>query len=315
MIIQALYNYYQTLLEDSKSGISPPGFSSARISHCLIVSKQGQLINIVDLRDTQNNKLVSPRMIVPEQIKRSSGIAPNFICDVCSYVLGLPQKGKEDKKGRARECFRAYVSLQNSVLNNIEDEGARALLSFLNGWNPDVAEENEIVLRYLDDITDGANLIFKLDGDKDYLHECAPIIDAWKVYRSNQAAEYKCQCLVTGEESNIAKLHHSIKGVTGAQSSGASLVSFNQDAFTSYGKEQSYNAPVSEEVAFGYTTALNYLLSKTEYRVRVGDTTVVFWAEKSTQGLEEDLIGALINPPQLEEENTNNKKKFIIYEG
>ena len=87
-------------------------------------------------------------------------------------------------------------------------------------------------------------------------------------------------CLVTGERAPIARLHPSIKGVRGAQSSGASIVSFNLDAFTSYGKEQGENAPVSEAAAFGYTTALNHLLRPgSRNRVQIGDASTVFWAE------------------------------------
>jgi CRISPR-associated protein Csd1 len=48
----------------------------------------------------------------------------------------------------------------------------------------------------------------------------------------------------------------------GAQSSGANIVSFNLDAFTSYGKSQGANAPVGKPAAFAYTTALNHLLAR-----------------------------------------------------
>lgn len=72
-----------------------------------------------------------------------------------------------------------------------------------------------------------------------------------------------------------------IKGVPGAQSSGAALVSFNADSFSSYGKEQSYNAPVSTHAVYAYTTALNYLLSNSEYASRLGDMMVVCWAKSA----------------------------------
>ena len=57
----------------------------------------------------------------------------------------------------------------------------------------------------------------------------------------------------------IARLHPAIKGVRARRSPDASLVSFNHDAFTSYGKEQGDNAPVSNAAAFAYTTTLNAL--------------------------------------------------------
>src|SRR5690606_15567496 len=93
------------------------------------------------------------------------------------------------------------------------------------------------------------------------------------------------QCLLTGETAPIARLHPKIKSVTGAQSSGASIVSFNAPAYESYGKTQSYNAPVSETAAFQYGTALNSLLTgpqSKKHRIRIGDTTTVFWTEKPT---------------------------------
>lgn len=95
-----------------------------------------------------------------------------------------------------------------------------------------------------------------------------------------------------GEIAPIARLHTKIKGVRGTMSMGASLVSFNIDSAESYGKKQSYNAPSSESVVFGYGTALNYLLSSNKQKIHLGDDiTAVFWAERS--GTEEDLITEL----------------------
>ena len=72
----------------------------------------------------------------------------------------------------------------------------------------------------------------------------------------------------------------------GAQSSGASLVSFNAPAFESYGKEsardnqgQGRNAPVGKYAAFAYGAALNYMVGHADFHGRLGDTTLVYWAE------------------------------------
>ena len=66
---------------------------------------------------------------------------------------------------------------------------------------------------------------------------------------------------------------------------GASLVGFNARAFESYGhdEEQGLNAPVSERVTFAYTTALNYLLSDRNHHIRLGDTTIVYWADSDDE--------------------------------
>jgi CRISPR-associated protein Csd1 len=79
-------------------------------------------------------------------------------------------------------------------------------------------------------------------------------------------------------------LHPAIKGVWGAQSSGASIVSFNLDAFTSYNHEQGDNAPVSESAAFAYTSALNRFLERDSgNRIQIGDASTVFWADSFNQ--------------------------------
>ncbi|MDP2933048.1 MAG: type I-C CRISPR-associated protein Cas8c/Csd1, partial [bacterium] len=84
------------------------------------------------------------------------------------------------------------------------------------------------------------------------------------------------------ERNEMELTHAAIKGVWGAQSSGANIVSFNLDAFKSFGKDQGANAPVGRIAAFAYTTALNYLLGKdSKQRMQVGDASTVFWSEKA----------------------------------
>ena len=104
-------------------------------------------------------------------------------------------------------------------------------------------------------------------------------------------------CLVSGQRARVARTHEpKLKGVLGAKEAGAVLVSFNCDAFASYGKKQSFNAPVSEQAAFRYCTALNAILSGAcshRHRFSLGDTTVVFWTDKPTtaEGWLADLLG------------------------
>ena len=122
----------------------------------------------------------------------------------------------------------------------------------------------------------GGNLIFRVDGG--YAQDDPWVRSAWDSYYGDLQGE-KQQCLVTGKLDVAEAVHPAVKGVAGAQSSGAALVSFNAPAFCSYGKEQSLNAPVGKYAAFAYTAALNYLLSDRENVHRIGDTTVVCWAE------------------------------------
>ena len=127
-----------------------------------------------------------------------------------------------------------------------------------------------------------ANLVFQLDGELGFIHDRAA---ARALLMAGAAAGAEGDiCLVTGLRGPARRLHPSIKGVQGAQTAGAALVSFNLDAFTSYGKEQGANAPTSDIAVFRYGEALNRMLdrgSKNRLSRQVGDATVAFWADTS----------------------------------
>lgn len=131
------------------------------------------------------------------------------------------------------------------------------------------------------ELTEGGNLIFSVEGQE--AQENPEIRDCWENYRTQNGGEDNGICLVTGKKAEISRIHKAIKGVPGAQSSGAALVSFNAPSFESYGKEQSYNAPVGKYAEFAYTTALNYLLSQRDYTFSMGDSMIVYWAESGKE--------------------------------
>ena len=113
------------------------------------------------------------------------------------------------------------------------------------------------------------------------MHQDEEYMDCYRRFlAADPVDEIMGQCLVTGEKTQIARLHALIKGVRNAQAAGAALVGFNDKSFESYGKEQSFNAPVGKKAVFKYTTALNYMLADNKYHLSLKDTTVVFWASK-----------------------------------
>lgn len=67
------------------------------------------------------------------------------------------------------------------------------------------------------------------------------------------------------------------------QSSGCSLVCFNNEAENSYGKEQSYNSSVSVEAMRRYTEALNYLIRDGKHNRFVAGMTIVHFAMTKTR--------------------------------
>ncbi|MTH96123.1 type I-C CRISPR-associated protein Cas8c/Csd1 [Roseibium sp. RKSG952] len=270
-ILPALVRAYDRLPD------APPfGFSMEKIGFCISLNADGSVAHVIDLRDKTGRKPQPRQMLVPASVKRASGIAPNTFWDKTSYVLGVTAG---DGKRTADE-HAAFVSHHLHLLEGVEDVGVKALAAFLKHWTPDHFQAPD----WCEDLKD-LNAIFAFEEDRRnsvFLHDRTVSKDLLSKFQQAGQGEARV-CLVTGEHGATARLHRSIKGVWGAQSSGASLVSFNLDAFTSYGHEQGDNAPVSERAAFAYTTVLNrYLEKDSGHRIQIGDASTVFWADASS---------------------------------
>lgn len=278
MILQALTEYYEALVRREK--LDRPGWSKAKISYALELDAEGNLVRIHSLRRevTQGKKtvVVPSDMTVPAPVKRTVGIKANFLCDNSTYLLGVDGKGNPE---RAFDCFSEAKKLHLSLLNGIDNPCANSLRHFFERWEPASAEEHLKDCPYLEEIKAGANLVFMID---DTFAQTDPGIEkAWQNAYDNIEENPKelGRCLITGEETVPEKIHPSVKGVPGAQSSGAALVSFNAPAFCSFGKDQNLNAPVGKNAAFAYTSALNYLIADRTHRKQFGDAVVVYWSE------------------------------------
>ncbi|MTI95231.1 MAG: type I-C CRISPR-associated protein Cas8c/Csd1 [Firmicutes bacterium] len=299
MIIDALNRYYDILSQAGDKDVPRYGYCVAKVSHALTISDDGDLIDVISLMEPGNKGKLFPRdIVVPEHNKRSANINPNYMCDNSTYVLGIDGKDKPKRTARAHQAFK---ELHQTILAFSKGHAAKAILKFLEKWNPGSAIDHPVLKKYIEDIIQGSNLVFRLDGQAGFLHEELEIKQLWEAYISNSKDDIVAQCLVTGEIAPIAVLHPSIKKVKGAQSSGASLVSFNAPSYESYGKTQSFNSPTSKKVAFSYTTVLNHILSRQNQRIQVGDSTTVFWAE-SPSDIYTNLAAQLFNPSTEKDE-------------
>ena len=271
---------------------APPfGYSMEKIGFVIGLNADGSVANAADLREGDGKKRLPRMMLVPQPVKRTAGIAPNFLWDKTSYVLGVTAS---DGKRTADE-HAAFVKRHVEALEGTNDEALRALLLFLAQWFPSKFAE----LGWPEDMKD-QNVVFALESERlsnRYLHQRGAAKELWEKLQA-QGEKSTQICLITGISGPVARLHPSVKGVWGAQSSGAALVSFNLDAFTSYGHEQGDNAPVSELAAAKYTTALNRFLERgSGHRIQVGDASTVFWADASdadTEAAAESLFAAFV---------------------
>lgn len=313
MILEALTRQYQRLIERDEPGLSPYGYSPEKISYAIVLSTEGEPVGVQSLLDTRGKKPLPQSLSVPQPEKRTSGVKPNFLWDKTSYVLGVSAGSK-----RASDEHEAFKTSHLQVLAGQQDPGLVALTRFLGRWTPERFASAPFTADMLD-----ANVVFKLDGELQYLHQrpAAQALRARLLAPAEVPGKAGVQpCLVSGELAAAARLHPAIKGVNGAQSSGASIVSFNLEAFNSYGKSQGENAPVSEQAAFAYTTVLNHLLRRDPHnrqRLSMGDATVVFWAETQDAAQaksNEDLLAALLNPDGKSDDGQEAEKVRHVME-
>jgi CRISPR-associated protein Csd1 len=256
----------------------------------------GSVADITDLRIEARRgkitKLIPTRKAVPQPPKRTVAVASAFLCDNAGYLLGLDSK---DNPERARSQFEAARAVHEAVLSDVDDPMARAIVAHFKTWTPETAAKH--FDGKADELKTGW-LVFQRAKTGDYAHELPALRAAWAKHAGDDEDFVLGQCLVTGDaDVPLPLIHPAIKGISGAQSSGAALVSFNLPAFTSFGKEQNLNAPIGAAAAFAYTTALNHLLRpESPQKIRIGDTTAVFWADADTPA-ESELPLYLAPPP------------------
>ncbi|OSP53709.1 type I-C CRISPR-associated protein Cas8c/Csd1 [Pseudoruegeria sp. SK021] len=289
-----------------------PGFSREAIGGEVVLAPDGTVVemNVLGAPD-EKGKLRARPMSVPAAIKRTAGINPNLFWDKSAYVLGVVVATGSDGKPlsddlgnplagqskRTAQEHEAFVTAHLALLAGSNVPGLVALRAFLGRWTWADFSESGHSVALLDQ-----NLVFRLQGNAGFLHDL-PEVAALLV---DDAGEGEV-CLVTGNSAPVARLHPSIKGVMGAQSSGASLVSFNELAYESHGKKQGDNAPVSEAAAFAYGTALNALLARgSGQTLRVGDATVVFWVDAATPKatISANVLFGMVLAPNPEDANT-----------
>lgn len=311
MILQNLAEYYENLVLQEK--VSKSGWCQAKVSHAIELNEDGTIKAIISKRKEEERgkkKIWVPVLLnVPEMVTRSSGVSSNFLCDNAKYFLGIDGDGIQK---RTIECFESAKERHLMLLEEANGKMAQAICLFFKNWKPEYADENLSVKEHWDELNEGGNLIFCMKAI--YAQDEKEIQDIWEAYLKKQKQGKQGICLVTGQRAEIARIHRGIKGVPGAQSSGAALVSFNAPAFESYGKEQSYNAMVGKYAEFAYTTALNYLLNQSEYKFALGDSMIVFWAESGQEEYQDSFLSWL-NPKVDNQEEMNkvfgNLKKGV----
>jgi CRISPR-associated protein Csd1 len=323
MILQSLYELYERLIHDPEYNISPQGYSLQKISFKVVLKPDGALHAIENLRDPKSRR---PRqMILPGGDKPTGKVTEQsvhnkvqFLRNDLPFLIGVTViDDKEPVLSESKMEFEAFKKYHLGLEQQIDDPDYSVFCSFLRKWKP----EEALVHKEWQEFAEGQG-VFQLLGKTEYLHESQPII-AWRNAQQEDRGGEEGQCLITGQLRPIARLHEpKIKGVKGSQTSGAPIVAFDKDndAFASYGHdgEQSFNAPVSQDAAFRYTTVLNALLAgpkSHKHRFSLADTTVVFWTKEptSTEDIFAQFAAGSIIPEKQEVQDESLRQKIELF--
>ncbi|MHB1359836.1 MAG: type I-C CRISPR-associated protein Cas8c/Csd1 [Rhodocyclaceae bacterium] len=312
MILHALHDYYAR-----KPDLPRDGFELKDIPFIIEIDPDGRTVQILDTRELVGRNKQARGFLVPQGVKKSVNVAANLLWGNAEYVLGIPDAKKlaeRQAKGKEAEYRTRLTEMRAAFVDEIrhlptvlqQDEGVQAVLAFTE---MDSAEFITKLGALGDEITiTNPNLTFRLRGDVDLVCQ-RPAVS--KFVMQSEVPVSARRCLVSGELDDIERLHPLFSGVKGANTTGATLISFQKDSgYDSYGKTQANNAPVGECATFAYATALKHLLRRdSPQKLQVGDATTVFWADHETP-LENDFA-AMFNEPRKEDADPDQGTRAV----
>lgn len=284
-MLQRLTQYTRDHMIDAEAGFTPKD-----VRWLLEFSQSGKFIGIHDLADPDDKH--SKGRVFPKtpHLKFTSGTPMrHFLVDSAEYAL-LYEADKPDKNLKAKHAF--FLALLTAA--GEQDKRFAMLATQLS----DMTVRNSICKALSERKAKPDNKVtfaIQYGGDLKLLVEDDSWHDWWRQYwptlfkkrKQVSAGSPPVRCQLTGALTTPRDTHPKIKGLGGVGGKvEANLISFNQDAFCSYGLKKSANAAVSDEAAEQYAAALNDLIERKS--VSLAGAKVVYWYAGSIVTPKED---------------------------
>ena len=277
MILKALCDYYNRC-----DNLPAKGLEEKEIGYLIVIKDDGSFLR---LESRMKDKKQASRFLVLQTVKRSGKkFVPNYLWDNIEYILGGP--GSSDEK---KHTFIKMVSDLSELKPDSKTIAAIKEFYANDKINVSVVKEDPL---WSEMQKSNKNISFLIEGETKIAAENK---DVWNLVLYQKSNDIQKHCLVSSEKGYVARLHSTIKLTKDT----GPIVSFQKGmGYDSYGKEQAYNAPISEEAEFAYTTALNSMLQKgSRNKFMLGTRTFVFWASNNNEASKEteeslfDLLG------------------------
>ena len=301
MILKALYDYYH------RSGDLPVlGMELKEIGFIIVIDKYG---NFLRFEDRRIDKKSAQKFLVKKSVGRSSATVANYLYDNSQYVFGYSDKGDMENMRKYFEVFKAKVEEIYDVFS--DNVALKAVYTFYR-QDPSIMVEIMQNDPLWTDIIKNLNkkysiFSFLIEGDTEIVASKRELINL--EYDDNEILGRPC--LVIGKHSKTVEVTTATM-IPGSQAT-AKLVAFQVNSgYDSYGKSKGYNAPISEEAEFAYTTALNHLLrSDSHNKFMIGSRTFLFWASSNSDASKasEDSLFALFG--RTEDDDPNKRIELV----
>lgn len=319
MILKALYDYY-----DRCGNLPAPGMEEKEIGFIVVLAREGKFVRFEDCRIDKSS---ANTYLVKKHVGRSSAPVANYLYDNCAYVLGfcnlekVKETDKEKEEAKTKICFETFVEKIHEISSAFPDNAdINAIKQFYEAGREAIFEQVSQDALWGDIVKNlskkYSTFSFRIEGDTKIVAEKRELLQLEVADEDDSPKEI---CIITGK-NGVAVDTTTATMIPGSQAT-AKLVSFQVNSgYDSYGKSKCFNAPISVEAEFAYTTALNALLQKgSRNKFILGSRTFVFWASSNSEAAQEiedsfaDFLG--ISDEVKDDPNANIEKVRRVFTG
>lgn len=285
-MLQALIEYAE------RENLGDPDFAPADIKWVIPLDANGHPAGPpIDLRKSPKRTLIP--LLEQKLLTDAKRPRARFLCDSLERSLGLVDPKKPERADRVKGSLDFFKDLlrQAAAEANADAPLFKAIAAFLEQEPKRVEVQHQLL-----EAKAKTNELAAFTVAGRFPHESPTAKTFWRNWRRRSLEAKPSQprlCLATGHLSEPVRTAGVIKGVPGGNPSGTILLSFDKDAFRSFGLEKAENAALSAEAEQKIRSALNALIEKSRAQKLVfQDSICVHWTREPVEFDPVDVLGS-----------------------